>query len=115
MPTVSNSKRVSRPSKQRSTSKLGESIARGLEQAAAHFRSQANLRTYTYNVPDHVNIRKVRRKIGLSQAEFAAKFALNARTLQEWEQGRATPDLATRAYMTVIERIRPFRSRRRTS
>jgi putative transcriptional regulator len=29
---------------------------------------------------------------------------LNPRTVQEWEQGRAQPDLATRAYLTVIDR-----------
>jgi len=50
-----------------------------------------------------VNVRALRQKIGLSQGEFAARYALNARTVQEWEQGRAEPDLATRAYLTVID------------
>ena len=40
----------------------------------------------------------------MSQAKFAAAFALNPRTLQEWEQGKAAPDGAVRAYLTVIER-----------
>ena len=44
----------------------------------------------------------IRAKIGMSQAEFAEAFCLNHRTLQQWEQGKASPDLAVRAYLTVI-------------
>ena len=77
---------------------------RSLKQAAAHVRGEIKLPSYEYCVPEHVNVRAIRNKIGLSQAEFAARYALNRRTLQEWEQGRAEPDLSTRAYLTVIAR-----------
>jgi putative transcriptional regulator len=40
----------------------------------------------------------------MSQAKFARAFALNPRTLQEWEQGKAAPDGAVRACLTVIDR-----------
>jgi putative transcriptional regulator len=40
----------------------------------------------------------------MSQAQFAAAFALNRRTLQQWEQGKTAPDGAVRAYLTVIRR-----------
>ena len=52
--------------------------------------------------PDEV--RAIRRKSGLSQAAFAARYGLNLRTLQDWEQGRVQPDGPARAYLLVILR-----------
>lgn len=52
--------------------------------------------------PDEV--RSIRRRSGLSQARFAARYGLNLRTLQDWEQGRAQPDGPARAYLLVILR-----------
>jgi putative transcriptional regulator len=47
-------------------------------------------------------IRVARTKLGLSQAEFAAKFRVPVGTLRDWEQARATaPDFAI-AYIRVI-------------
>jgi putative transcriptional regulator len=51
-------------------------------------------------VPD---VRRVRTKLGLSQAAFARRFGLSARTVQEWEQGRAVPDQPARVLLRVIE------------
>lgn len=51
-------------------------------------------------VPD---VRRIRVKLGLSQAAFAERFGLSARTVQEWEQGRATPDRPARVLLRVIE------------
>jgi putative transcriptional regulator len=47
---------------------------------------------------------ELRDRLGLSQAEFAKQFALNLRTLQDWEQGRRQPEDVARAYLRVIER-----------
>lgn len=47
-------------------------------------------------------IRKTRTGLGLSQAEFAARFHVPVGTLRDWEQARATaPDFAV-AYVQVI-------------
>jgi putative transcriptional regulator len=51
-----------------------------------------------------VEVRAIRRRTGLSQATFAARYGLNLRTLQDWEQGRAQPDAPARAYLLVIDR-----------
>jgi putative transcriptional regulator len=53
---------------------------------------------------DEVDVRAVREATGLSRAEFARRFALEPRALQEWEQGRRRPDRAARAYLMVIAR-----------
>jgi putative transcriptional regulator len=46
----------------------------------------------------------LRKRLGLSQAEFAGQFRLNLRTLQDWEQGRREPEEIARTYLRVIER-----------
>ena len=86
------------------TTKLGDDLVKGLKQAAAHFRGHIKLPSYEYHIPERIDVRAVRQRSGLSQAQFAVLYALNPRTVQEWEQGRAEPDLAVRAYLTVIDR-----------
>ena len=46
----------------------------------------------------------IRRALGLSQEEFAARYHIPIGTLRDWEQGRVEPDQAARAYLTVIAR-----------
>ena len=48
-------------------------------------------------------VRQLREKLGLSQKEFAERFDINLRRLQDWEQGRFAPDSAILAYLRVIE------------
>ncbi len=56
-----------------------------------------------YTLPVPIDVKAIRAKAGMSQAQFADAFCLNRRTLQQWEQGNASPDSAVRAYLTVIE------------
>jgi putative transcriptional regulator len=44
----------------------------------------------------------IRRALGLTQEEFAARFQIPLGTLRDWEQGAAEPDQAARAYLRVI-------------
>ena len=46
----------------------------------------------------------IRRALGLSQEDFAARYHIPIGTLRDWEQGRVEPDQAARAYLTVIAR-----------
>jgi len=48
--------------------------------------------------------KSLRRALGLSQEEFAARYHIPVGTLRDWEQGRVEPDAAARAYLTVIAR-----------
>jgi putative transcriptional regulator len=47
-------------------------------------------------------VRDVREKLGLNQIEFAQRYRISIGALRDWEQGRAIPDSATRAYLSVI-------------
>ena len=49
-------------------------------------------------------VKVIRRALGLSQEEFAARFHIPLGTLHDWEQSRKEPDAAARAYLTVIAR-----------
>ncbi len=44
----------------------------------------------------------IRRALGLSQEEFAARYRIPLGTLRDWEQGRTEPDQTARAYLEVI-------------
>ncbi|HZK90238.1 MAG TPA: helix-turn-helix domain-containing protein [Stellaceae bacterium] len=44
----------------------------------------------------------LRRALGLTQEEFAARYRIPLGTLRDWEQGRTEPDQPTRAYLAVI-------------
>src|SRR5579872_5471791 len=49
-------------------------------------------------------VKIVRRALDLTQKEFAHRYHIPLGTLRDWEQGRAEPDQATRAYLTLIAR-----------
>jgi putative transcriptional regulator len=44
----------------------------------------------------------IRRALGLTQEEFAARFQIPLGTLRDWEQGAAEPDQTARAYLKAI-------------
>jgi putative transcriptional regulator len=49
-------------------------------------------------------VRIIRRALGLSQEDFAARYHIPIGTLRDWEQGRVEPDQAARAYLKAIAR-----------
>jgi len=50
-------------------------------------------------------VRRLRRRAGLSQAEFACRIGLSVATMRGWEQGRLVPQGAARALLRVIDRV----------
>ena len=93
-------KTAGRIRKKRST--VGRHIIEGLEQAIAWTRGEdVKVRVTLVDLPN-VDIREVRMKTGLSQAQFAAKFGFPPATLRNWEQGRSHPDAPTRVLLAVI-------------
>jgi putative transcriptional regulator len=49
-------------------------------------------------------IRRLRRRLGLSQLDFASRFGIPVGTLRDWEQARSQPDTTAQSYLRVIER-----------
>jgi DNA-binding transcriptional regulator YiaG len=53
--------------------------------------------------PPQSDVRRVRERLGLSQAEFALRFGLELATVQNWEQGRYRPDPAAQLALKIID------------
>ena len=80
----------------------GERIIQGLDQAIAWARGEdVPVRVTIVKVPV-VDVRAIRRKLKLSQTQFALKFGFPPATLRNWEQGRVRPDTPTRVLLVVI-------------
>jgi putative transcriptional regulator len=81
---------------------LGRRLIAGLHEAVAHARGEIELSSYTVTVPEEVDVARLRRRLGLSQAAFARAFGLDVTALHAWEQGRRRPDRAARVLLAVI-------------
>ncbi len=83
-------------------SKSGQSILRGARQALEYAHGARE--GFMAHVPEDVDVAAIRKRLGLSQSEFAVRFGFKLDALQNWEQGRRRPDGAARAFLRVIER-----------
>lgn len=67
---------------------VGQEIITSLTEAIAWAGGEAiPARVTKVQIPT-TDVRAVRRKLGLSQSQFAAKFGFQPATLRNWEQGR---------------------------
>jgi putative transcriptional regulator len=83
---------------------VGQEIITSLKEAIAWASGDdVPVRVTALHVPT-TDVRAVRRKLGLSQSEFAVKFGFQAATLKNWEQGRTRPDGPARVLLAVIAR-----------
>jgi DNA-binding transcriptional regulator YiaG len=73
----------------------------GLTGRYKRFRAHVNGKVYDVPIPD---VRAIRKHLKLSQAEFAERFHLSQRTVQQWEQHRAMPDMPARVLLKAIQR-----------
>ena len=79
---------------------LGDSSERPFPKRPMRPMTPEELRT-ARRVP---RVKTLRRVLGLTQQEFAARYRIPLGTLRDWEQGRTEPDQPARAYLTVITR-----------
>ncbi|HYA04661.1 MAG TPA: helix-turn-helix domain-containing protein [Xanthobacteraceae bacterium] len=86
----------------RKGSALGRRLIAGLNEALADARGEIELPSYEVAVPERIDVREVRRRLGLSQTAFARAFGLEVTALHAWEQGRRRPDRAARVLLAVI-------------
>ena len=84
-------------------SKAFQSIQRGLKQAIAHQKGKRvpGLKLHT---PPPVDVKAVRGQTGLTQEEFAARFAISLGTLRHWERGDRTPHGTALVLLNIISK-----------
>jgi len=51
-----------------------------------------------------VDIKRIRGRLDVSQAQFALMIGVSKATLQNWEQGRREPDGPAKALLRVVEK-----------
>jgi putative transcriptional regulator len=73
------------------------------KEIARHMRGEIALPTKIVHLVPDVDVRAIREGQGLTREEFAERYGLQVRAIQEWEQGRRKPEPAVRAYMLVIK------------
>ncbi len=77
-----------------------ESIKSGLEQAIAHAEGKpikANIRKI-----GPLDVKAIRRQVGMSQSEFATSFGISLGTLRHWERGDRQPQGPARVLLNVL-------------
>ena len=82
---------------------FGREVEQALGEVLAHVRGKTDLPCRLVDDPSAERIRAVRRRMKLSRQAFADRFGLDARAVQDWDQGRRLPDRAARVLLTVIE------------
>ena len=82
----------------------GREIEEALGEVLAHVRGDIELPCRIVDDPTAERIVALRRRMKLRRRQFAERFGLDARAVQDWEQGRRVPDRAARVLLTVIDR-----------
>jgi len=85
-------------------SRAGRRLIAAMKEVVDHVEGKVALPIRYVEIPEDVDVKAIRCKLGLSQVEFSRRYAFSPRSLQEWEQGRRRPESAVRAYLTVIDR-----------
>ena len=85
-------------------SRMGHEIETALGEVLAHVHGEVELPCRVMDDPSAERIRALRKRLRLSRERFAERFGLDARAVQDWEQGRRVPDRAARVLLTVIDR-----------
>lgn len=77
------------------TQTLGETLVSSIKTA---LKDKENGRV----VRSSIDVSAIRKKLGMTQKDFAGQFHINLETLKNWEQKKRYPDTATLAYLTCI-------------
>jgi putative transcriptional regulator len=103
----------------RVTVRLGEAVPEGqTDWVRVQAMSEEDVRAAALSDPDAppltpdqlANMRRVsrikllRRRLGMTQTEFARAFRLSVATVRDWEQRRSVPDEPARALLLAIDR-----------
>ena len=88
---------------------LGREVESALGEVLAHVRGEVELPGGIIDDPTAERIVALRKRMKLSRQKFADRWrreriGLDARAVQDWEQGRRVPDRAARVLLTVIDR-----------
>lgn len=79
-------------------------IMQGVEEARAYLEGTADKSRYRVHVPKDVDVKKIRRRLGLSQEAFAETYGFALSAVRDWEQGRRRPERSARILLKIVEK-----------
>jgi putative transcriptional regulator len=80
-----------------------QKVIAGLREAISFAKGDGSrARVTQYRIPESIDVKKLRERLGMSQPEFALKFGFSLATVRQWEQGRRSPEGPSRVLLTVI-------------
>ena len=56
------------------------------------------------HVPQDVDVKAIRKRLGMTQARFSDTFGFSLDAIKHWEGGRRTPEAPARTLLTVIDK-----------
>lgn len=81
--------------------KAFDMIHEGLTEALAVARGEAE--PFKLHVPAELDVKEIRSATGMTQKDFASTFGFGLDQVKQWEQNRARPVQAMRAYLLLIQ------------
>ena len=96
--------KVTRMTKKTTGERPFNKIMDGLADVLAIEEGRADPATYRVHAPVKVDVKAIRKRQGLTQAAFAARYGLPKATVEDWEQERREPDTGSRLLLQVIDR-----------
>ena len=81
--------------------KLFIELIDSVQEAGAIYRAEKKAsRRFKFDAPD---VKAIREKTGLSQAQFAVVMGVSVRTLQNWEQGHRAPQGPAVSLLRIVD------------
>jgi putative transcriptional regulator len=77
-----------------------EDLVSGLEEVDAFLAGKTA--GYKVNPPAAVDVKRIRKRLKMTQARFSRRFGFSLDAVKHWEGGRRTPESSARAFLTVI-------------
>lgn len=85
-------------------SKNFDRIMQGLNEASDFVRGKADEKAFRVHVPEKVNVKAIRKKLKLTQEEFAVRYGFSVAAVRDWEQDRRRPETSARVLLKVVEK-----------
>jgi putative transcriptional regulator len=92
----------SRLPRRRSDEEIRAAVAADPDAAPIYTSEQVRRLLAAEDIKDRYGVARLRRRLGLSQVQFANRYRIPLSTLRQWEQGTREPDAATRLLIAVI-------------
>jgi len=92
--------------KRKAGSEVGDQIVAGFQEMASYLRGEIECESYDLDLEDVMTperVRTIRKSVATSTKDFERKFGVKARTMENYEAGRRTPDAAMLFLLRMIE------------